>query len=81
MKKITISLPDRQAREIERIRRARRIPRSRVVQRAIDLYLTEEGRSLAVRRYEEGYRRRPERAESAAFAKAAASVLGVEEWE
>lgn len=81
MKKIAISLPDRQAREIERIRRARRIPRSCVVQRAIDLYLTEEGRTLAVRRYEEGYRRRPERAESDAYAKAAAGVIGAEEWD
>lgn len=74
-------MPDRQAREIERIRRERRIPRSRVVQSAIDLYLIDQGRGLAVRRYEEGYRRRPERAESEAFAKAAAGVLEVEEWE
>jgi len=81
MRKIAISLPDEQARAVERVRLKLRIPRSRVIQRALDMYLTEEGFFEAVRRYERGYRRRPERPEAGAFAEAAAAVLGRENWE
>lgn len=81
MKKVGISLPDDQAEAIERIRRKRRIPRSRVVQEAIATYLEGQGESDAVRRYIEGYRRRPEGNEARAYAKAAAMVLGSEDWE
>jgi metal-responsive CopG/Arc/MetJ family transcriptional regulator len=81
MRRFAISLPDGQARLIERLRHARGISRSRLIQRAIDLYLAEAGRVETVRRYEEGYRRRPERVESRAFALAAAATLGVEDWE
>lgn len=81
MKRIAISLPDRQADAIERIRRRERIPRSRVIQSAIARYLAEEGYLDDARRYEEGYRRRPERGEAEAFARAAVGVLSGEEWE
>ncbi len=82
MKKIAISLPDYQADAVERIRRFKRIPRSRVIQQAIDRYLAEEEERDAIRRYEEGYRRYPESAEEAeAYSKAAAEVLGHEDWE
>lgn len=37
-------------------------------------------RRRAIRRYEEAYRRHPERAEAAAFAKVAVCVLGKERW-
>ncbi|HET8679578.1 MAG TPA: ribbon-helix-helix protein, CopG family, partial [bacterium] len=63
MKKVAISLPDALADAIEQIRRKQRIPRSRVIQRAIAVYLAEQGRHGAVRAYENGYRRKPERAE------------------
>jgi len=80
MKKIAISLPDRQANAIERMRRQQRIPRSRVIQNAIARYLAEEGYLDDARRYEQGYRKRPERQEAKAFAHAAVGVLAIEEW-
>ena len=81
MKKWAISVPDDLAEAIERIRRKERIPRSRVIQRAIALYLSERGRYQTIRAYEEGYRRHPEGAEAEAYAQAAAEVLGQEDWE
>lgn len=81
MKRVAISLPDAQAEAIERIRRKQRIPRSRVIQRAIALYLTEQGHHLAVRAYEEGYRRQPETTEAEALATATAEVLAQEDWD
>lgn len=82
MKKVAISLPDDQAEAIERIRRKRRIPRSRVIQQAVAYYLAEQGIYAAVREYEEGYRRRPEdAAEAGAFGTATAAVLPEEEWQ
>ncbi len=81
MKKVAISLPDQQAAAIEQIRRKERIPRSRVIQRAIAFYLSEGERNRAVRAYEEGYRRRPEGTEAEAFAQAITEVLGSEDWE
>jgi metal-responsive CopG/Arc/MetJ family transcriptional regulator len=80
MKKVTISLPDEQAEAIEQIRRKRGVSRSRVVQQAIALTLVEEEMARAIHRYEEGYRRQPERAEAIAFAKVAARVLAKERW-
>ena len=80
MKRIVISLSDYQASAIERIRRKSRTPRSRVVQRAIDRYLAQEGLFDEIRRYEAGYRRKPERAVVAAYARVAASVLTSEKW-
>lgn len=82
MKKVAISLPDEQAEAIERIRRKRRIPRSRVVQQAIAYYLAEQGLLAAAREYEEGYRRKPEdAAEAEAYGAATAAVLPEESWE
>ena len=81
MTKIAITLPADQAKAIERIRRAQRIPRSRVIQQAVDFYLSRRAQHEAIGAYEEGYRRRPEpdgEAESAA--RAAAEVLGREDW-
>lgn len=81
MKKITITLPEDQARTIERIRRKKRIPRSRVIQQALAMYLEEAGYAEAVRAYEEGYRRKPERkAEIEALAQATAATMEAEDW-
>lgn len=49
MKKFAISLPDHQAAAVEKIRRKMRIPRSRVIQSAIDRYLAWEGFSDEIR--------------------------------
>ncbi|MGQ0569097.1 MAG: ribbon-helix-helix protein, CopG family [Armatimonadota bacterium] len=81
MKKVAISLPDDQAEAIEQIRRKERIPRSRVIQHAIALYLSERGHHRAIRAYEQGYRRQPEGREAEAFGRATAEVLGREDWE
>ena len=81
MKKVAITIPETQAEAIEKIRRARKIPRSRVIQQAIAFYLAEQGGYRAVRAYEEGYRRRPEGVDARAFARATAAVLGKEDWE
>ena len=82
MKKIAITLGDEQAEAIEKVRRERKIPRSRVIQQAVDFYLSHNSRINDIRAYEEGYRRKPERAKSPeGYARAAAEVLGEEDWE
>jgi metal-responsive CopG/Arc/MetJ family transcriptional regulator len=81
MKRFAVSLPDHQARAVEEVRRRRRVPRSRVIQEAVELYFREQQRARDVRAYAEGYRRRPEKAGHAeGYARAAAEVLGDEEW-
>lgn len=80
MKKLAISLPDEQAEAVERIRRRRSIPRSRVISEAIGFYLSEEARREAVESYVEGYRRHPEDDDARAYAAAAAKALGDEDW-
>jgi metal-responsive CopG/Arc/MetJ family transcriptional regulator len=81
MRRWAISLPDDLADAMERLRRKERIPRSRLIQRAIALYLSERGRYQAIRAYEDGYRRIPEGTEAEAYAQAAAQVLEEEDWE
>ena len=82
MRKIAITLPEDQARAIERIRKKKRIPRSRVIQEAVAFYLSEETLQAAARLYEEGYRRMPEDpAEAEAYAGMVAEVLEPEDWE
>jgi metal-responsive CopG/Arc/MetJ family transcriptional regulator len=82
MKRVTITLPEEQARAIEAVRRKKRLPRSRIIQHAIARYLAEEGLVAAVREYEEGYRRIPEDvAEAESFGAAASEVLSPEDWE
>jgi hypothetical protein len=81
MIKIAITLPEGQAKAIERIRRAQRIPRSRVIQQAVDAYLSRLAQQEAIGAYEQGYRRKPEpTGEAEAAARAAAEVLGPEDW-
>jgi len=81
MKRFAISLPDHQAKAVERIRRLRNVPRSRIIQEAIDRYIAEQDEREAIRRYVEGYRRIPEStAHAEAYAQMAAEVLGYEDW-
>ncbi len=82
MKKLAITLSADQAEAIEKIRRRRRVPRSRVIQEAVTRFLETEGFSSRVQSYEAGYRRVPEDpGEARAFAKAGAVALPVEDWE
>ena len=80
MRRVTISIPEAQAAAIEEIRRRKGISRSRVVQEAIALALAEQEKARAVRRYEEGYRRRAETTEALAYAKATAATMAKERW-
>jgi Arc/MetJ-type ribon-helix-helix transcriptional regulator len=81
MIKVTITLPEEQARAVERIRRAQRIPRSRVIQHALDFYLSRRAQQEAIQAYQDGYRRKPEPAgEAEAAARATAEVLDPEDW-
>ena len=83
MKKIAISLPDYQADAIERIRRQRGVPRSRVIQQALDLFLeSHEAIDEADQVYEAGYRAMPEDPrEAEAYASTATAALTPETWE
>ncbi len=80
MRRVTISIPEAQAAAIEEIRRRKGISRSRVVQEAIALTLAEQEKARAVRRYEAGYRKRPEATEALASAKATAATMSKERW-
>lgn len=81
MKKVGITLSDRQLQAIEQIRRKNRLPRSRVIQRALDDYLARLEREKAIHAYVEGYRRKPQaEAEAEAYSKAAAEALEPEDW-
>ena len=59
------------------------MPRSRVIQQALDLYLTShEVVEEADRAYEAGYRAKPEHPdETDAFARISSEVLAPEDWE
>ena len=81
MRKIAVTIPDEQMRTLERLRRRQRLPRSRVVQHALRFYFEHAGLTEEVRAYEEGYRRKPERAADArAYLRAAAEILQSEDW-
>jgi len=81
MKKVGISLPDEQFVAVEKIRKRERLPRSRLIQRVLDAYLAERAQEKAIQEYIQGYRRKPERvADAEGYAKAAAEVLGYEDW-
>lgn len=69
-------------RTLERVRRRQRVPRSRVIQHALSFYFSQTGLSEEVTAYEAGYRRQPERDTALeGYARAAAEVIGTEDWE
>jgi hypothetical protein len=81
MSKIAVTIPDDQMRTLERLRRRRRLPRSRIVQQALRFYFAHEGLSEEASAYEEAYRRRPEpEPDLQSFAGLAAEALGREDW-
>lgn len=83
MRKVAITLPEYQAEAIERIRQWRGVPRSRVIQQAIEAYLaSQQVIDEADDAYEAGYRAIPEDiAEIEAYARTAAEILPPEDWE
>ena len=81
MRKIAVTIPDEQMRTLERVRRQRRLPRSRIVQHALGYYFAQTGLAEDVKAYEENYRRKPERvADAQSYARAAAEFLESEDW-
>ncbi|HKB16683.1 MAG TPA: hypothetical protein VKF62_11500 [Planctomycetota bacterium] len=80
--KIAVSIPDSLFREVERVRRKTRRPRSAVVAEAIECWLARSKHADRVRRDEEGYRRYPETEEEIRAAELAASdILAEIPWE
>jgi metal-responsive CopG/Arc/MetJ family transcriptional regulator len=81
MSKIAITIPEDQMRALERLRRKRRLPRSRIVQQALRFYFAHEGLTEEAAAYEDAYRRVPEREpELQSLAALAAEALGGEDW-
>jgi len=59
-KRIAVSLPDELFRRMERVRKRRRVPRSRLVQEAVGEYVERTDEQALEAVYFEGYRRHPE---------------------
>jgi hypothetical protein len=78
--KIAISLPKEDFRELEKVRAKMGVGRSAVVAQAIRFWLQQRKNEQMIKRYQEGYRRKPERVvDLMAFEKAELEVLGTEE--
>jgi len=81
MTKIAVTIRDEQMRRLEQLRQRRRVPRSRVIQQALDAYFAQTGLTEEIHAYEQAYRRRPENTgDLKSLARAAAEVLDAEEW-
>ena len=83
--KVAVSLPKEQFRLAERRRRRLHVSRSAMVREALSQWLKSLEEQEAIRRYVEGYQRRPEslkgwRAVETMQAEAAAKVIGHEAW-
>lgn len=59
-RRIAISLPDALFRQMERVRKRRRVPRSRLVQEAVGEYVKRTDEEALERAYFDGYRRIPD---------------------
>lgn len=59
-KRIAVSLPDDLFRRMERVRKRRRVPRSRLVQEAVGDYVQRTDEHALEQAYFEGYRRIPD---------------------
>ncbi len=59
-KRIAISLPDELFRSIERVRKRRRVARSRLIQEAVGDYVKRNDEKALEEAYFEGYRRFPD---------------------
>ncbi|MDP2923649.1 MAG: hypothetical protein Q8O30_08040 [Candidatus Omnitrophota bacterium] len=80
--KIAISLPKEDLGQIEEIRKKLGLERSTVIDMAIRFWLKNLEEKEMVKRYEEGYKNKPESvAEIKAMEKASAEAFKEEEWE
>jgi metal-responsive CopG/Arc/MetJ family transcriptional regulator len=80
--KVAISLPENILRAVEDERKARGESRSEFFRRAVERLLKQEREALAVKRYIQGYREKPESAEEVeAIHRAGITILAEEPWE
>lgn len=59
-KRIAVSLPDDLFRRMERVRKRRRVPRSKLVQEAVGDYVERTDEQALEQKYFEGYKRIPD---------------------
>jgi hypothetical protein len=79
--KFAIRIPEREFRELEKIRKKEGLTRSRLVMEAISFWKSSREKEKLVRIYEEGYRRLPEKdAESGGWEKASLEVFPEGNW-
>ena len=79
--KVAVSLPDGLYRAAERARKASGKSRSAMIQDALRHWLDSQPNTTIVRKYEEGYRRKPEGSREARAARATAvHLLSTEDW-
>jgi hypothetical protein len=59
--KFAISLPNKEFKELEKVRKKRGVSRSKLVLEAIQLWKEAKGKERLVKIYEDGYRKIPEK--------------------
>jgi metal-responsive CopG/Arc/MetJ family transcriptional regulator len=79
--KVAISLPAEKFRQVERMRKERKLSRSAAIAEALSRWIDDSESAKKIRAYVEGYRRRPEaQNELRTLATLGAQVLAAEEW-
>lgn len=79
--KVAISLPLKEYRQIEKLRKQLRISRSAVISEALKRWIAASHEQEKIRAYVESYRRSPETAsEQKIFKSLAGTILASEEW-
>jgi len=79
--KFAISIPDKEFKELEALRKKKGVSRSKLILEAIKLWKQTKERERLIRIYEEGYKRLPENLRDIeAWEKASLSVLSQEDW-
>jgi hypothetical protein len=80
--KFAVSLPCREFLDMEAVRKKAGLSRSAFILEALRAWKDSRERAALVKRYQEGYRLRPEAAALAeALAQSSADILGAEEWD
>ncbi|MBI5373940.1 MAG: ribbon-helix-helix protein, CopG family [Candidatus Schekmanbacteria bacterium] len=79
--KIAISLTEEEFKEVEKLRKERGINRSKLIAEAVSLLNKKSRTDELLRKYEEGYKKKPEDLqELKGFQKASMDVLNEEDW-
>ncbi len=79
--KMAISLPKEDFIMIEKLRRELNIPRSTLIDQAIRFWFSKRAEREQIHQYEQGYRKKPEKAqELRALERAQMEVLPEEDW-